>query len=179
MTENTKQPKDVTITKTKGRPMLTWVGKSPWPACAPTRRRPSNGLTPPAASPPLCTVATGRLAPDLPQGGLLYHGDNKDVLAHPAGNGFRGKVKLIYIDPPFDSGADYVRKCNCAAPRARSRSMARTTLGEQVQLQRYLGERYLSAVYVWRLLMLKALLFRRGSGHALRLGKEPLTALRP
>ena len=25
-------------------------------------------------------------------------------------NGYRGKVKLIYIDPPFDSGADYIRK---------------------------------------------------------------------
>ncbi len=35
---------------------------------------------------------------------------NKDVLAHLLANGFRGKVKLIYIDPPFDSGADYVRK---------------------------------------------------------------------
>jgi hypothetical protein len=44
------------------------------------------------------------------KGGLLFHGDNKDVLAHLLANGFRGKVKLIYIDPPFDSGADYVRK---------------------------------------------------------------------
>jgi 16S rRNA G966 N2-methylase RsmD len=25
-------------------------------------------------------------------------------------NGYRGKVDLIYIDPPFDSGADYVRQ---------------------------------------------------------------------
>ncbi len=32
------------------------------------------------------------------------------MLAHLLANGFRGKVKLIYIDPPFDSGADYVRK---------------------------------------------------------------------
>ncbi|MGB7933734.1 MAG: hypothetical protein WCH04_16210, partial [Gammaproteobacteria bacterium] len=39
-----------------------------------------------------------------------FHGDNKDVLAYLLANGFRGKVKLIYIDPPFDSGADYVRK---------------------------------------------------------------------
>jgi hypothetical protein len=64
---------------------------------------------------------------DLPQGGLLYHGDNKDVLAHLLANGFRGKVKLIYIDPPFDSGADYVRKVQLRGPRARSRSTARTT----------------------------------------------------
>ena len=43
-------------------------------------------------------------------GGLLFHGDNKEVLAHLLASGFRGKVNLIYIDPPFDSGADYVRK---------------------------------------------------------------------
>ncbi len=43
---------------------------------------------------------------------LLFHGDNKDVLAYLLANGYRGKVKLIYIDPPFDSGADYVRKVN-------------------------------------------------------------------
>lgn len=44
------------------------------------------------------------------RGGLLFHGDNKEVLAHLLANGFRGKVDLVYIDPPFDSGADYVRK---------------------------------------------------------------------
>jgi hypothetical protein len=32
MTENIKKPKDVSIAKAKGRPMLTWVGKSRWPA---------------------------------------------------------------------------------------------------------------------------------------------------
>ena len=26
------------------------------------------------------------------------------------GNGLRGKVKLIYIDPPFDTGGDFARK---------------------------------------------------------------------
>jgi 16S rRNA G966 N2-methylase RsmD len=34
------------------------------------------------------------------------------VLAYLLANGYRGKIKLIYIDPPFDSGADYVRKVN-------------------------------------------------------------------
>ena len=41
---------------------------------------------------------------------LLFHGDNKDVLATLLEKGFRGKIDLIYIDPPFMSGADYVRK---------------------------------------------------------------------
>ena len=29
MTDNIKKPEDVTVTKAKGRPMLTWVGKKP------------------------------------------------------------------------------------------------------------------------------------------------------
>ena len=29
MSDNSKKTKDVTITKAKGRPMLTWVGKKP------------------------------------------------------------------------------------------------------------------------------------------------------
>ena len=32
------------------------------------------------------------------------------MLAHLLPDGFRGKVKLVYIDPPFDRGAGYVRK---------------------------------------------------------------------
>ena len=44
------------------------------------------------------------------KGGLLFHGDNKEVLAHLLANGYRGKVNLIYIDPPFNTGVDYVRK---------------------------------------------------------------------
>jgi 16S rRNA G966 N2-methylase RsmD len=38
-------------------------------------------------------------------------------LAHLLANGFRGQVKLIYIDPPFDSGADYVRKVQLRGPK--------------------------------------------------------------
>ncbi len=41
---------------------------------------------------------------------LLFHGDNKEILSSLLIAGFRGKIDLIYIDPPFASGADYVRK---------------------------------------------------------------------
>jgi len=40
----------------------------------------------------------------------LFHGDNKEVLAYLLANGYRGQVDLIYIDPPFNTGVDYVRK---------------------------------------------------------------------
>ena len=33
------------------------------------------------------------------KGGLLFHGDNKEVLAHLLTNGFRGEVNLCFIDP--------------------------------------------------------------------------------
>lgn len=36
----------------------------------------------------------------------LYLGDNKDVMANLLKDGFAGKVKLIYIDPPFGIGSD-------------------------------------------------------------------------
>ena len=67
------------------------------------------------------------------QGGLLYHGDNKEVLAHLLANGFRGQVKLIYIDPPFDSGADYVRQVQLRGPRGKIKIDGEDyALGEQV-----------------------------------------------
>jgi len=39
----------------------------------------------------------------------LYWGDNLQVMGHLMKE-FRGKIKLIYIDPPFDSKADYRRR---------------------------------------------------------------------
>lgn len=69
-----------------------------------------------------------------PRGGLLFHGDNKEVLAHLLANGLRGKVGLVYIDPPFDSGADYVRKVSLRGPKGTAKLDGESyTLGEQVQ----------------------------------------------
>jgi hypothetical protein len=121
ITPKNQRPKstEVNVAKAKGRPMLTWVGKRPlgrvtaypaqWVERYTVEGTDQAGLGPaqwsdwPAA---------------YPTGGLLFHGDNKDVLAHLLANGFRGRVKLIYIDPPFDSGADYVRKVQLRGPAA-------------------------------------------------------------
>jgi adenine-specific DNA-methyltransferase len=68
------------------------------------------------------------------RGGLLFHGDNKEVLAHLLANGFRSKVDLVYIDPPFDSGADYVRRVQLRGASGTARLDGETyTLGEQIQ----------------------------------------------
>ncbi len=101
---------------------------------------------------------------DLPKGGLLYHGDNKDVLAHLLANGFRGKVKLIYIDPPFDSGADYVRKVQLRGAKGTVKVDGEDyTLGEQIQYSDiWANDNYLQFMYE-RLLMLKELLAEDGS----------------
>ena len=165
MTENIQKPKDVTITKAKGRPMLTWVGKKPlarvraYPAQAIERFDATGGQ--PAA---LHAADWSDWPHDLPQGGLLYHGDNKDVLAHLLANGFRGKVKLIYIDPPFDSGADYVRKVQLRGAKGTVKIDGEDyTLGEQVQYSDiWANDNYLQFMYE-RLLMLRELLSEDGA----------------
>jgi hypothetical protein len=100
----------------------------------------------------------------FPKGGLLFHGDNKDVLAHLLANGFRGKVKLIYIDPPFDSGADYVRKVQLrGAKGSHQLDGEEYTLGEQIQYTDiWANDNYLQFMYE-RLLLLKELMSEDGS----------------
>ena len=165
MTENIKKPKDVSIAKAKGRPMLTWVGKKP---LARVRAYPAQAIE------RFDATAGGAVAlqeadwsdwpKDLPKGGLLYHGDNKDVLAHLLANGFRGKVKLIYIDPPFDSGADYVRKVQLRGAKGTVKIDGEDyTLGEQVQYSDiWANDNYLQFMYE-RLLMLRELLSDEGA----------------
>lgn len=173
---------NVTIAKAKGRPMLTWVGKKP---LARVTAYPAQAIER-FAAPAAAELASQLLASyandwprDLPQGGLLYHGDNKDVLAHLLANGLRGKIKLIYIDPPFDSGADYVRKVQLRGPKGTVKIEGEDyTLGEQIQYSDiWANDNYLQFMYE-RLLMLRELLSESGSiflhcdsskGHLLRI----------
>ena len=41
---------------------------------------------------------------------LLFFGDNIDVLSHLLHNGYKGKIKLIYIDPPFATTSNFVNR---------------------------------------------------------------------
>lgn len=165
MTENIKKPKDVTVTKAKGRPMLTWVGKRP---LARVRAYPAQAIErfdATAGKPlPLQEAGWSDWPKDLPKGGLLYHGDNKDVLAHLLANGFRGKVKLIYIDPPFDSGADYVRSVQLRGAKGNVKIDGEDyTLGEQVQYSDiWANDNYLQFMYE-RLLLLRELMSDDGT----------------
>jgi len=40
----------------------------------------------------------------------LFCGDNKDALLYLLSNGYRNKVKLIYIDPPFATASNFVNR---------------------------------------------------------------------
>src|SRR5690606_10860849 len=160
---NKKATNNVTIAKAKGRPMLTWVGKKPLGRVTAYPAQTIERFD--AAPAEFHSAADWRDWPrDIPQGGLLYHGDNKEVLAHLLANGFRGKVKLIYIDPPFDSGADYVRRVSLRGVQGTAKIEGEAyTLGEQIQYTDiWANDNYLQFMYE-RLLLLRELLAEDGS----------------
>ncbi len=149
------KPTEVKLSAAKGRPMLQWVGKKPlsrvtaFPAQLAETFDPSGELQ----------TANGEQ-----RTGNLYYGDNKEVLAHLLANGYRGKVDLIYIDPPFDSGADYVRKVTLRGKSALAKLEGESySLGEQVQYTDiWANDNYLQFMYE-RLILLKELLREGGS----------------
>ena len=163
----TQKPKEnVVIAKAKGRPMLTWVGKRPLRAVTSFPAQHVESFAAPEA---------GKLLPPnpelwkdwparYPQGGLLFHGDNKEVLAHLLANGFRGQVQLIYIDPPWDSGADYVRKVALRGSGGSAKLGGETySLGEQIQYTDiWANDNYLQFMYE-RLILLRELLAEGGT----------------
>ena len=152
----------VKVGQAKGRPMLSWVGKHPlrelpvFPAQE-VERFVLEGS-------PASGVDWSNWPAKYPQGGLLVHGDNKEVLTHLIANGFRGKVDLVYIDPPFDSGADYVRRVSLRGPKGTAQLDGEGyTLGEQIQYTDiWANDTYLQFMYE-RLLLLKELLSPTGA----------------
>jgi len=81
------------VEQAKGRPLLQWVGKKPLES---VQFYPAQETE----------VYGDKSAKDFNK---LFWGDNLQVLSHLLKE-YRGEVDLIYIDPPFDSKADYVRK---------------------------------------------------------------------
>jgi len=139
--------KSVKLTAAKGRPMLQWVGKHPLER---------------VTAFPAQLVERFSPVPDA-QEGLIFHGDNKDVLAWLLANGYRGKINLVYIDPPFDSGADYVRKVELRGGKASNKVEGESySLGEQIQYTDiWTNDNYLQFMYE-RLLIIKELLSDTG-----------------
>jgi len=159
-----KKTTEVGIAKAKGRPMLTWVGKKPLGRVIAYPAQHIERFTVDAGGTLALPFGAAAWPAAFDHGGLLFHGDNKDVLAHLLANGFRGQVKLIYIDPPFDSGADYVRKVQLRGPKGTLKIDGEDyALGEQVQYTDiWSNDTYLQFMYE-RLLMLRELLSEDGA----------------
>ena len=79
----------------KGYPMLHWHGKRPFTSTQyyPAQKKEVYG-----------EEVNGWI-------NKIFWGDNLQVMSHLLKE-YRGKVDLIYIDPPFDSKADYKKKIN-------------------------------------------------------------------
>jgi adenine-specific DNA-methyltransferase len=77
----------------KGYPMLQWHGKRPFTSTQyyPAQHKETYGPE----------VNGWR--------NKIYWGDNLQVMSHLLKE-YRGKVQLVYIDPPFDSQADYKKR---------------------------------------------------------------------
>lgn len=88
----------------------------------------------------------------------LFWGDNLQVMAHLLRE-YRGKIKLIYIDPPFDSKADYKKTIKL---REKSIKNDQNTFEEKQYSDIWNNGEYLQFMYE-RLILLRELLSDDGS----------------
>lgn len=148
--------------KPRGRGMLVWEGKqNPAPPAGVSARLVE--VCDPRHELPLAQTGLDSDAPRTPDSFLaqaipnaLYCGDNQAMLAHLLEQGWQGKVKLVYIDPPFGSGGDYTRK-------VRLRNRAAQVIGEEVEYRdAWNHDDYLQFMYT-RLLLLRELLAENGT----------------
>ena len=144
------------INPVKGRPMLHWVGKRPIDTvnAYPAQLVETYNVENPEKEPTYDKFKDGP--------NLFFHGDNKEILSTLLVQGFRGKIDLIYIDPPFASGADYVRK---VALRGRKEVLEAEghSVTEQTQYTDiWANDNYLQFMYE-RLILMRELLSEKGN----------------
>lgn len=126
----------------KGFPMLNWRGKRPFNSTQyyPAQLKEIHGEE----------VAGWR--------NKIYWGDNLQVMSHLLKE-FRGKVDLIYIDPPFDSKADYKKKIKLKDSEAENDS---TIFEEKQYTDIWTNDEYLQFMFE-RLVLARELLSSTGS----------------
>ena len=156
MTENLKIKEQI-----KGRPMIYWAGKKPlgiienYPAQLIDKIGDNITKEQEIKKPNYKNLENN-------WHNLLFHGDNKEILSTLITNGFRGKIDLIYIDPPFDSKADYVKKVELRGEKQKL-SADEQSFFEQVQYtDLWKNDEYLQFMYE-RLILLRELLSEQGS----------------
>lgn len=156
---NNDSNKTITISTPSGRPMLSWVNKKPLETVTgyPTQLIETFGDGEVLKVPEYSALEKN-------WHNLLFHGDNKEVLASLLELGFRGQVDLIYIDPPFASNKDYVRKVELRGLKdlgkieEESESIIQQTMYEDI----WKRDEYFQFMYE-RLILLKELLAETGS----------------
>lgn len=87
----------------------------------------------------------------------IYWGDNLQVMSHLLKE-FRSKVDLVYIDPPFDSKADYKKNISLHSKRVES---DRSSFEEKQYSDIWTNDTYLQFIYE-RLIILRQLLTDKG-----------------
>ena len=89
----------------------------------------------------------------------IFWGDNLQVMSHLLKE-FRGKVDLIYIDPPFDSKADYKKSIRLKVGGAAQSD--RTAFEEKQYGDIWTNDEYIQFMYE-RLIIMRELLSDKGS----------------
>lgn len=127
----------------KGYPELRWAGKRPFTGTSyyPAQLKESYGE-----------------ASEDGWMNKLYWGDNLQVMSHLLKK-YRGKVNLIYIDPPFDSKADYKKTIALRGKKAESDS---SNFEEKQYGDIWINDEYLQFMYE-RLILCRELLSDTGS----------------
>jgi DNA modification methylase len=152
----------IKITPAKGRPMLYWVGKKPLDYVKGFPAQLIEVFDPLNTGRKVYTPTYDELKDNWQN--LLFHGDNKEVLATLLELGFRGKIDLIYIDPPFKSGADYVRRVELRGLKDLGQldEDSASVLQQTMYFDIWNNDNYLQFMYE-RLMLLKELLSETGS----------------
>lgn len=125
----------------KGYPMLRWAGKRPFRSTQyfPAQLKENHG------------------EPVNDWMNKIFWGDNLQVMSHLLKE-YRGKVQLIYIDPPFDSKADYKKKITL---KGKAVSNDHTSFEEKQYTDIWTNDEYLQFMYE-RLVLCRELLHDTG-----------------
>lgn len=126
----------------KGYPELHWTGKRPYKSTVyyPAQLKESYGQ------------------PKDDWMNKIFWGDNLQVMSHLMKD-FRGQINLIYIDPPFDSKADYKKKIKLKGQAVES---DQSTFEEKQYGDIWTNDEYLQFMYE-RLMICYHLLSEKGS----------------
>ena len=126
----------------QGEPMLNWKGKRPFQS---TQYYPAQ-----------LRETCGEEVNDWRN--KIYWGDNLQVMSHLLKT-YRGKISLIYIDPPFDSKAEYKKRIDLKGKEVEN---DRTAFEEKQYTDIWTNDEYLQFMYE-RLILLRELLADNGA----------------